>query len=187
MKFYHFSCLKDRVHPNKSMSNFLKRIRSWISSQLLRCGNNTTKWIIPVLQLVMETGLCCEGFTSDWNQACFDAPLVFVFSGSVYCSLQNWRAKASVKRVKSARHAQRGKAQTHVSRAPCPLRASFARKKGRKSACPEAMFIMKRKLLKTDLYEDVFFSHWKRGRKLRGSYQRRKKWAKRRKKSLKLS
>ena len=29
----------------------------------------------------METGLCCEGFTSDWNQACFDAPLVFVFSG----------------------------------------------------------------------------------------------------------
>ena len=57
----------------------------------------------------METGLCCEGFTSDWNQACFDAPLVFVCSGSVYCSLQNWRAKASAKRVKSARHAQRGR------------------------------------------------------------------------------
>ena len=91
----------------------------------------------------METGLCCEGFTSDWNQACFDAPLVFVFSGSVNCSLQNWRAKASAKRLKSARHAQRGKAQTHVSRAPRPLRASFAWKKGRKSACPQAMFTWK--------------------------------------------
>ena len=45
------------------------------------------------------------------------------------------RAKVSAKRVKSARHAQRRKAQTHVSRAPRPLRASFARKKGGKSSC----------------------------------------------------